>query len=320
MMKKQRIIFKRKPSALVLGSGGAKGVAHISIIEQLVKLGLPLDIVVGSSIGSVIAAAFGCGTLDSLKKELLLFEKKKLSAFFDPVFPRYGLIRGDAVMKFIERFVPRDTLIEDMPFRLAVTATDFANARTVVFTRGDLHRAIRASISVPGIFVPVKYRDSYLIDGGIANPLPVNIARHMGAGTIVAVNLNATAGRGRFRSYYLPMDDETLMVHDDHEIEYIHHNEHPRGDLSALGKWKTDAARRPSVFSTLAHTVDIMSFMTTRLMLRYSRPTVLIEPDVEDIKIFDFNRASDALTRGFLAYEKESRKIKFRCMPWIFKR
>jgi NTE family protein len=311
-------LFRKKKTALVLGSGGAKGVAHIAVIEYLEKMNINVDMCVGASIGSVIGAVYGCGNLMELKEDLLGFTKSRMRSLLDPVFPRSGLLEGKKIMKYLEQFIPKDTNIEDLPFPMAIAATDFYNARTVAFTRGNLLQAVRASISIPGIFVPVKFRDTWLIDGGVTNPLPINLARHLGADFTVAVNLNGTVGAGQMKSYYKKFDDQTDLIVEGWETkkksskELAMEKPPVRADwLKAMEGWLSfHSSDNPHIFDTVARTVDIMGYTTTRLMLKYEKPTVLIEPDVLDIGILEFEKTSQGLTEGFLAADAARRILK----------
>lgn len=321
-------IFKNNKTALVLGGGGARGIAHIAVIEYLENLGIPVNQVVGCSIGSIIGAAHCCGTLQQLKDDFLSMDRSRVRSLFDPVFPRYGLLEGRKAMDYLKNFVPDDINIEDLPVPLAIVATDLYNARTVVFTRGNLHQAIRASISIPGIFEPVRFRDSWLIDGGATNPLPINVARKLGAGITIAVNLNGKIEHESMARYYRKLDEATDMVVNEEPVEYMKKSRKLTMDniarqsaawLRTLEQWLRFDSRGddPHIFDTVARTVDIMGYTATRLMLKYEKPTVLVEPDVEKIGILEFERAQQALTEGFLAIDSHRRYLVKKVLPRV---
>jgi NTE family protein len=169
--------------------------AHIGVIDYLRHKGIPVDLIAGSSIGALIGALYCAGSLDIFRQDIVNMGRREMLGFFDPVFPRSGLIAGRDSMRLIAKYIPADTRIEDLALPLAVLATDYNTGRAVVFRSGSVHEALRASISIPGVFTPVRFRGTHLIDGGVANPLPVNVIRWMGAGLTVAVNLHPSIDR-----------------------------------------------------------------------------------------------------------------------------
>jgi NTE family protein len=322
-----KYMTKRK-MGLVLGSGGAKGLAHISTIEYLENMEIPVHLMVGSSIGAIIGAVYAAGNLKRMKTDLLNFDRSRVISLMDPVFPRSGLIEGKEVMKFMMNYIPRDLNLEDLPFPFAVVATDYYNAGTVVFTRGNVLEAVRASISIPGIFIPVKYRDTFLIDGGVSNPLPVNVAKRMGASVTIAVNLNGRVYREDIKDYYRSFDEETDMVLEPKDIEILEEessfrmdDSSPKGGswLGTVNHWlRMDrSSGYPNIFEVITRSIDIMGYVNTRLVLKYTRPTVLIEPDVLQFGVMEFNRASQILTEGFLATDAKRSELKSRVKNWL---
>lgn len=194
-MEKKRIEFlkfirkKNKKIALVLGGGGPKGLAHIGVIKVLIDSGIKFDLVVGTSIGSLIGGAYcTLGSIDEVKKIASSTDAKTVfSLLFDPSV-RMGLIKGEKVKRFIVEKIGNPKIETLNPKFLAV-ATDLNNGNPVVFDKGDLVDAIRASISIPFVFQPVKYGDTILADGGLSQSVPVDIAKEKGADFVIAVNL-----------------------------------------------------------------------------------------------------------------------------------
>ncbi len=318
---------------LVLGSGGALGMAHISVIEYLKTIGIPIQFISGSSIGAVIGALYGAGRLQEFKEKILSMSRRDMLSLYDPVIPRSGLIQGKLYMKFLEDFIPRDMQIEDLSVKLAINATDFYTGRTVVFTSGCLMEALRASISIPGVFVPVRYRNTVLIDGGVANPLPINIAREMGAGLTIAVNLHPRVHKNMRWKNTVKVGIDRRVTIDARELELIEENdelkkedtEHETGRkwLRLLDNWlkrenreeRDDIPEVPSIFETIYQSFSIMEYHNTVLLLKYYRPTVLIEPALMDVGTLDFLESPKILTEGYLACTRNRgallRKVKF---------
>jgi NTE family protein len=182
--------FRKKKVGLVLGSGGSKGIAHISVIENLEALQIPVSMISGSSIGALIAAVYASGSMKELKRDIMKMDRREVRSYFDPVFPLSGLMEGKKLKEFMARYIPLDAKIEDLRIPIGVVATDLYSGNAVVLRTGNVIDAVRASISIPGVFVPVKYGDTILVDGGVANPLPVDIVKSMGADLEIAVNLH----------------------------------------------------------------------------------------------------------------------------------
>ncbi len=326
MINPLKYLTKRK-MGLVLGSGGAKGLAHISTIEYLENMNIPIHLMVGSSIGAIIGAVYAAGNLKRLKTDLLNFDRSRLISLMDPVFPRSGLIEGREVMKFMMNYIPDDLNLEDLPLPFAIVATDYYNAGTVVFTKGNVLEAVRASISLPGIFIPVKYRNTFLIDGGVSNPLPVNVAKRMGASVTVAVNLNGRVDRD-IREYYRSFDEGTDMVLEPRDLQILEEESSFRmeEESSKGGSWLRTVnhwlrmdrgSGYPNIFEVISRSIDIMGYVNTRLVLQYTRPTVLIEPDVLQYGVMEFNRASQILTEGFLAADAKRSELKSKIGNWL---
>lgn len=171
---------------LALGAGGAKGLAHIGVLQVLIKEGIRIDMVAGSSMGAIIGAAYAAGTdIEMLAK---LASTINQSLFVDINIPRMGLLKGKKALKLIE-LLTRGKGFQDLNIPLAVVATDLEKGERVVFTEGDLARTIRASMSVPGIFNPVRYNGRLLVDGAVTDRLPVYALTEMGADIIIGVDV-----------------------------------------------------------------------------------------------------------------------------------
>jgi len=176
----------RKKVALVLSGGGALGCAHIGVIKALEKFNIPVDIVVGTSMGGVVGAAYSAGL--SVDEMINFACKFKAINFLDMNFDNSGLFSGKGVMKTINKFIP-DTKIELLPKTFACVSADLLTDKEVVFKTGSLRDAVRATISIPGVFVPFKKDDMLLIDGGVINNLPEDVAMGLGADIIISCDV-----------------------------------------------------------------------------------------------------------------------------------
>jgi len=174
--------------ALVLSSGGSKGLAHIGIISELEKQGFEISSVSGSSIGSVIGGLCAMDKLPEYTEWVKTLNKKNIWDLMDFTLSSNGLIKGEKVFNKMKTFIP-DMLIEDMRIPFTAVATDIINEKEVVFSDGSFYEAIRASVAIPSLITPVKYKDTLLIDGGVLNPVPIQYVARENNDILVVVNL-----------------------------------------------------------------------------------------------------------------------------------
>lgn len=176
---------------LALGSGGARGWAHIGAIRALQEANIPVECVAGTSIGAFVGALYAANALDELEDFALDLDWRMVVSLLDVVFPTRGLLDGEKVYDLLEDNL-LDLCIENSTIPFCCVATDLEQGREVRLTEGCMVDAVRASISIPGVFTPVKLNDRFLVDGGLVNPVPVNAVRDMGADLAIAINLNRT--------------------------------------------------------------------------------------------------------------------------------
>lgn len=256
-------------TAVVFGSGGARGWAHIGVLKAFRELDFKPDIVAGTSIGSIAAAVYAAGALDQFlkfSKDIDWFKATQLFVEFG--VHRAGLIEGRKVTEFISSLIPVST-IEELPIPYAAVATDLETSEEVVFKSGSLIEAMRASISMPGVFTPVRSRGRYLVDGGLVNPLPINVVKAMGANRVVAVNIN--------NNLQCPTADAS-----------------PRKKTGGLSD-------KINLFDVFTRSLRIAEDKISLECIRNNPPDILIEPAVGDISTMDFNRAEDAVQAGYEA-------------------
>ncbi len=179
-----------KSVALVLSSGGARGYAHIGVIDALENHGFTINSVTGCSMGAVVGGIYAAGGLEKFRKWAFSLERTDLFKLYDFVFSSQGLIRGERVFKQIERYIP-DRNIEDLSIPFKALATDLNAQKEIVFSSGSLYRALRASSAIPAVVKPAEFEGLELLDGGILNPLPINMADRKPDDLMVVVNVNA---------------------------------------------------------------------------------------------------------------------------------
>lgn len=195
--------------ALVLSAGGLRGLAHIGVIKVLEKNNISIDIITGTSAGALIGGVYASGVSSQEIEEIALGMNYRNFGrlFFDFSRPGLGLIKGDKITKFIHEKL-KEKKIENFPIKFACIAVDIIKGQKVVFKEGDAAIAIRASISVPGVFQPVKYLNSFLVDGGICEPLPIETAIDMGADILVASDV---IGFNKFKKDFLSGNKPLLI-------------------------------------------------------------------------------------------------------------
>ncbi|MFZ3588040.1 patatin-like phospholipase family protein [Bacillus sp. DJP31] len=182
------MICLRQPKiGLALGSGGARGFAHLGVLKVLKEHDIPIDLIAGSSMGALVASFFAAGhDMDRLYKLAVAFKRKY---YLDFTVPKMGFIAGNRVKELVKVFTHGKN-IEDLELPIAIVATDIIRGEKVVFKEGPISDAVRASISIPGIFVPERMNGRLLVDGGVIDRIPVSVVREMGADIIIAVDVS----------------------------------------------------------------------------------------------------------------------------------
>ena len=177
-----------KSVSLVLSSGGSKGLAQIGVIHELGRHGFKIHSIAGSSIGSVIGGLYAMGKLSEYTDWVCSLTKKDVWSLMDFTITSHGLLKGERVFEKLKAFIP-DMNIEDMKVPFTAIATDILNEKEVIFDRGSFYKAIRASVSIPAVFIPVNYNGSILVDGGLLYPVPLEFVKPAEGAITVVVNL-----------------------------------------------------------------------------------------------------------------------------------
>jgi NTE family protein len=189
-------MMKKKKIGLALGGGGARGLAHIGVLKVLRQAGIKIDFIAGTSMGALIGAVYALGLdMAEIEKEVISFDKKKaIISLFDFGKPGSSILKGDKIYRYIDALLLGKHFSEtNIPFK--AVATDLETGEEIILDKGKIVDAIMASISVPGIFPPVKIGSTYLIDGGVVNPTPIDVVKKMGADKIIGVDLISTKGK-----------------------------------------------------------------------------------------------------------------------------
>ena len=281
---------RRKPKiALVLGSGGARGLAHIGVIEELLSRGYDITSVAGTSMGALVGGIYAAGKLPDFKKWVLGIDKFKMFQLLDFSFRLDGMVKGQRIISTLKEMVP-DLSIEALPIPFAAISTDMAAEREVVFDSGSLFDAIRASISLPAFFRPVHKSDMVLM-GGILNPLPINRVSRRRGDKVFAVDVN------------VPDDEKPLPVRrkvqaeDDDDSTFVEWLKRTFSSDSSDDE-KADSSLYSPYGGSLLQASDMMIERISRLTVELYKPRLLIEVPAAAYGILEFYRAPEIMELG----------------------
>lgn len=288
-----------KEISLVLGSGGARGLAHIGVIRALEAHGWEIATIAGSSMGALIGGFYAAGKLDEYEDWVRDLTEFNVLRFLDLGWGRAGLIKGDMLMKTLKAFVGEHR-IEELPIPLTLVATDVITRQEVWLSRGDLFDAIRASIAVPTIFPPHPIKGRKLLDGGILNPVPIAPTLRDPTDAIVAVSLSGEPRSEHRRSQTTPAQTkaEGRNGYRDKIDAFI--------DLvqEKLGLDQEDDRDRLSLADTALLSLDAMQASIARCKLAAYPPDLLIEIPIDTCAAHEFYRADEAIEAGEYWAEK----------------
>ena len=286
---------------LALGVGAARGWAHIGIIQGLVDIGIRPDVVCGTSAGALVGGSYAAGRIEELEKWLLSLDRLSVARFFDFSLTSGGLIAGKRIIGFfMDRFGDYD--IQSLPKTYGAVATDLMTGHEVWFRSGSLMDAVRASISMPGIFEPFQLDGRWYVDGGIVNPVPVSLCRSLGADIVIAVDVNSgrlgkSPDTSKFKSSS-KTEDETVTEDDD---------DPPSVSLPKMVKdrisnalshiWQGNSSK-PGLLFVLNNSAHFMQERITLSRLACDPPDVILRPNASAIGFMDFHRAAEAIEIG----------------------
>jgi NTE family protein len=282
---------------LALGSGSARGWAHIGVLRALQEAGITPDILCGCSIGALVGAAYADGDLDDLEKWATKLAWQDVVGLLDVGFSG-GLIKGDKLIAFFQRhFVDKDFSALPLPF--ACVATDLASGREIWLKEGSVAAAVHASIALPGLLAPVSRDGRLLVDGGLVNPVPVSLCRALGADIVIAVDLGSDiVGRS------LKQDAMAAESNGSGWTNKL---------LTSLGlKYDHD---QPSLATVLSTSINIMQTRIARSRLAGEPADALIAPRLAHLGLMHYHRAAEAIAEGAAAVKRMLPAIEFALNP-----
>lgn len=289
------MVETRKPIVgLALGSGAARGWSHIGVIRALHELDVEIDLVCGTSMGSLVGAFYAAGTLDELEEWARALRWNDVVGYMDLSMDG-GLIAGRKLFEFLKHHFEDKTFDQlNMPY--AAVATDMTSGAEVWLREGSVLSAARASSSIPGLFIPIKEDEHWLVDGGLVNPVPVSLCRAMGAEVVIAVDLNASR-------YQWEWKQESLANHQDKQSWWQNMLQKNEDVLPEFLKRTLSEAREesPSILDVLSRSINIMQLRISRSRMAGDPPEVFIGPKLKDINLMDFHHAAEAIEQGYIA-------------------
>jgi NTE family protein len=249
--------------------------AHVGVLRVLAKECIPIDLITGTSSGAIVGAAYARHQdTERITRDALHANWRKMAQLIDLSLPRSGFIKGKKILNLITSFIGGDVEIKDLKIPFACVATDIDTGEEVVINSGSLAAALRATISIPGIFSVVEHKGRYVVDGGLTTPVPVELARRMGADFIIAVNVNPDVS-GRMGKTY---------------------------------RQRIDAHKKPNIVQVMMQSIYITTYSIAQRALQSA--DIVIQPDLANIGAGDFNKAPEMITRGLEAAQKAIPEIK----------
>lgn len=312
----------RKKVGLVLGSGASRGWAHIGVIRALEEAGVYIDYIAGSSVGAYVGAVHASGSLPSLEKFLREMDGRKIFSYFDVVFPRAGLLNGSKRVQELFSMHTDAENFDDLDIPLMMVATDLERGKKVILKSGSILKALRATMSYPGLFEPVHMGGRWLVDGGIVDPVPVGLARAMGAEVVIAVDLNS-----RIVSRSSGIDQvspETGSGDTVIQLESSASSGTGKELLKKMGDYYDNIEQRlrqktsdflhretptPDIIETVMTSVGIMQERITRINLAVDQPDILIQPRLGELKMMNFDRIEHTIQEGYIGASEQMQDI-----------
>ena len=286
--------IKKKPTvSLVLGSGGARGLAHIGVIEVLEAAGFQIESISGSSMGALVGGVYASGELEGYRNWVCALEPFDMLRLLDVSFSGSAIFKGERIIEALKELIG-DRDIEDLPIAFTAVATELERGKELWFSKGPLFDAIRASIAFPTVFSPVEYRGRKLVDGGLMNPIPIAPTMHDFTDLTIAVSLSGRRRGGV--STQAASAPEPSSRNKYHQIiaEFI-------DNLQKKNHHKEDDA---GFFEIISSSIDVMQNNIARFMLAAYSPDILIEIPKDCCTIYEFDKAPELIEIGRQHAEK----------------
>ncbi|HKK01500.1 MAG TPA: patatin-like phospholipase family protein [Desulfuromonadales bacterium] len=303
---------------LALGSGAARGLAHIGVLKVLDAEQIPIHAIAGTSIGAFIGALYAAGVSVAQMEEVARnVDWRRLARLVDPVLPTSGLLDGHKMEVFMTQLLPVRTF-EELRIPLAVIATDVETGEELVIRKGDLQKALRAAVAFPGIFTPVSFAGRFLVDGGLCNPVPIDAARALGADKVIGVCAIPEVDK-RPGETFLPVSEGKSALK---RLRFPFFNaQHVEGLFRDI--WRSrgrqektelhcsrNERRPPGIFRIFAQSIAIMENQINALRLQQTHEDLLLRPKLNNMTLYEFHRAEEAIRAGETAAKEHLAAIR----------
>jgi NTE family protein len=283
-----------KKVRLVLGSGGARGMAHIGVIEELEKEGFAIQEVAGCSMGAIVGGLFCAGHLSEYKHWLVGLSRYDVFKLLDFTLSSQGFVKGERVFKAIEQLIG-DKEIEKFTIPFTAVASDLVARQEIHFKTGSLFKALRASVAIPTVFTPVIEGQRQLVDGGVLNPLPLNLVKREASDWLVAVNVNANIPE---------VKKKTAPVQNEEKAAYLRMIDQFRTQLLRFDSKAEETVEKLGYFDILNKSYDLTQDRLTELMIEVHKPDLVIDISRDACGVFEFYRANEIIEEGRKAFKK----------------
>lgn len=290
---------------LALGSGSARGWAHIGVLRTLMEAGIRPHVVCGASVGAIVGAAYATDQLDRFEDWVRGMDRRAVVSFMDFNLSG-GMLKGEKLVRFLRRHFD-DRPIEKLDTCFGAVATALQTGDEVWLRRGPVTEAVRASFALPGLFTPVWRRGRLLVDGGLVNPVPVSLARALGADVVIAVDLNSDMLSKYLRS--TPTEVEApprgaWLQSLQQSLGTWWASDPAEGEAQAPSATNTRMPPLPSLLDVVAGSINIMQIRITRSRMAGDPPEAVIAPRLGHLGVLDFHRADEAIAAGRAAAEE----------------
>ena len=285
--------------SLVLSSGGARGIAHIGVIEELEREGFEIKSIAGTSMGALVGGIYTTGKLKEFKEWIYTLNRIDVFKLIDFTFSSQGLIKGDRVFTKMRTFIPEKN-IEEMKIFFAAIATDIINEKEVVFTSGSSYDAIRASIAIPTVFTPVKYNNTLLVDGGVLNPIPINHVKRTKGDILIVANVNA----------HIPIDESVKPLKKQKKEQKIYMEKIQEFRKKIDGLISDKNKLNLGYFNLMTSTTSAMLHQISSMILEKYNPDILINISKDACSVFDFYKAKQLVENGRISTVKSIERFK----------
>jgi NTE family protein len=311
MVRRRGASRRPKRVGIALGAGGARGIAHVGVLKALTAAGVPVHAVVGTSIGAVVGAIYAAGRLEEFERQLAAMEWSDVLRMFDPVWPRAGLVSGARAVEWLTSLLG-DWRIEDLAIPFGAVTVDLVSGDEILLREGRVIDAVRASMSIPGVFVPQRSGRRLLVDGALRNPVPVSELDGLDVDVRLAVNLHSRPAReirsldgGDGPSRRPPLTRRIARA-----VESGVTRLRRRASGEPAGATLPEAGSGPNLFEILLASMSILEHELALHRLAREQVDVVFTPDVRGIRAFDFQKARQAIHAGEREAEARMPEVK----------